>query len=73
MFSMIETRPDIAFATLVASQFTKNVASQFTKNPSHQHIKVVKTIFQYLKGSKKQKITYGSQKELLVQRYIDFD
>lgn len=65
IFSMVETRLDIAFAT--------SVASQFIKNPSHQYTKVVKTIFQYLKGSKKQKITYGSQEELLVQGYIDFD
>ena len=44
MFSMVETRPDIAFATLIASQFAKN--------PGHQHTKAVKTILQYLKGSR---------------------
>ncbi len=36
MFSMVETRPDIAFAT--------SIASCFAKNPGHQHIKAVKTI-----------------------------
>lgn len=35
MFSMVETRPDIAFAT--------SVASRFSKNPSHQHVEAVKT------------------------------
>lgn len=36
MFSMVETRPDIAFAT--------SVVSRFAKNPSHQHAEAVKTI-----------------------------
>ena len=45
IFSMVETRPDIAFATFVASCFVKNLG--------HQHTEVVKTILQYLKGSNK--------------------
>lgn len=44
MFSIVKTRPDIAYAT--------SVASCFAKNPSHQHIKTAKTIFQYLKDSR---------------------
>ncbi len=36
MFWMVETRPDIAFATLVVSRFAKN--------PSRQHQEAVKTI-----------------------------
>ena len=44
MFSMVEPRPDIAFATAVASCFSKN--------PSHQHTEAVKSILKYLKGSK---------------------
>ncbi len=36
IFSMVETRPDVTFATLVASQFAKN--------SGHQHMEVVKTI-----------------------------
>lgn len=50
MFSIVKTRPDITFAI--------SLVSQFAKNPSHQHNKVVKTIFKYLKGSKHQGITY---------------
>ena len=65
MFSMVETRPDIAFATLLASRFAKN--------PGHQHTKAVKTILQYLKGSKDQGIMYGGQEELLVEGYSDFN
>ena len=44
MFSMVETRPDITYAT--------SVASCFAKNPSHQHTEAVKIILQYLKGSR---------------------
>ena len=44
MFSIVETRPDIAFAT--------SVTAQFVKNSGHQHIEAVKIILQYFKGSK---------------------
>ncbi len=36
IFSMVETRPDIAFATSIASRFAKNLG--------HQHTEAVKTI-----------------------------
>lgn len=64
-FSMVETRPDIAFAT--------SVASRFAKNPSHQHTEAVKTILRYLKGSRDQGITYGGQSKLKVEGYSDSD
>ena len=44
MFSMVETRPDVAIATSVASCFAKNLG--------HQHMEAVKTILRYLKGSR---------------------
>lgn len=50
MFSMVETRPDIAFAT--------SVASDFAKNPSHLHSEAVKTILKYFKGPKNQAIVF---------------
>ena len=65
MFSMVETRPDIAFAT--------SVASRFAKNPGHQHTEAVKTILRYLKGSNERGITYGGQSKLLVEGYSDSD
>lgn len=51
MFSIVETRPDITFAT--------SVVAWFTKNPGHQYIKVVKIVLQYLKSSKLREITFG--------------
>ena len=65
MFSIVETRPNIAFATSVASHFAKNQGYQYTE--------IVKTILQYLKGLNKQKITYGGQNKLLVEGYSDSD
>lgn len=61
MFSIVKTRPNITFATSIASCFAKNLG--------HQHTKAVKTILQYLKGSKKHEITYGGQNKLLVKEY----
>lgn len=65
IFSMVETRPDIAFAT--------SVVSRFAKNPGHQHTETVKTILRYLKGPRERGITYGGQQELLVEGYSDSD
>lgn len=65
MFSMVETRPDIVFATSIASRFAKNLG--------HQHTEAVKTILRYLKGSRERGITYGGQNKLLVEEYSDSD
>ena len=65
MFSILETRPDISFAT--------SVASRFAKNPGHQHTEAVKTILRYLKGSRERGITYGGQDKLLVEGYSESD
>ena len=44
IFLMIEIRPDIVFATLIARCFAKN--------PSYQYIKAIKSILQYLNRSR---------------------
>lgn len=64
IFSIIETRLDIAFAT--------SVVSRFRKNPSYTHIESVKTILKYLKRTKKQGIIYG-QGTLAIERYSNSD
>lgn len=51
MFSMIETRPDIAFFT--------SVANRFVKNPSYIYTEAVKIILKYLKETKDCGIIYG--------------
>lgn len=67
MFSMVETRPNIAFAI--------SVVSQFAKNSSYQHSKAMKTILQYLKATRDIGITYGEEQgeDLIIKRYSNSD
>ena len=69
MFSMVETRPDIAFATSVISRFAKNSSRQYTE--------AVKTIMRYLKAIRSVGITYGGEnrggRDLTIKRYSDSD
>lgn len=67
MFSMVETRPNIAFAT--------SIVSRFAKNPSRQHTEVIKTILRYLKATKMAGIMYGGNKDgdLTIKAYSDSD
>ena len=66
MISMVETRPDIAFAN--------SVISRFAKNPSDQYSKAVKTIFQYLKATKETRIIYSEEQggDLTIKKYSNF-
>ncbi len=59
MFSMVETRPDIAFPSVVEARFAKN--------PSHTHTEAVKTIFCYLKKLINREITYGGKEKLFIE------
>lgn len=59
MFSIVETRPDIAYVMSVTSRFAKNL--------SYQHTKTVKIILQYLKGLRDQEIIYGREKNLTLK------
>ncbi len=66
IFSIVETRPDIAFATSVVSRFAKNL--------SQQHTKAVKTIMRYLKATKTVGIMYGNGEgsgDLIIKGYSD--
>lgn len=61
MFSIVETRPNIAFATSITSCFAKNLG--------HQYTRAIKIILHYLKGLREWGITYGGQNKLLVEGY----
>ncbi len=65
MFSMVETRPDIAFAISIASHFAKNL--------SHKYTEAVKTILRSIKCLKQQGINYRGQDKLIVKGYSDSD
>ncbi len=66
IFSIVETRPDITFAT--------SVVSRFAKNPSHHHTEAVKTIMQYLKAICTLGITYGGdERDLIIKGLSNSD
>lgn len=51
IFSILEMRSDITFTTLVIVGFVKYL--------SHQHIKELKTVLQYLTDLRKQEINFN--------------
>lgn len=63
IFLILETRPNIAFAILVASRFVKN--------PRSQNTEVIKTILQYFKDFREREIIYDDQEKLLIEGYSD--
>lgn len=63
IFSIVETRLDLAFVILVVSKFAKNLSRQLTK--------AVKIIFQYFKRLKNRDITYRDHNKLYFKKYLD--
>ena len=61
---MIETRPDIAFAT--------SIVSRHAKNPEKTHIEAVKIILRYLDVTKNRDIIFDED-DLKIVDYSDFD
>ena len=51
MYAMLGTRPDIAFAV--------SVVSRFASNPNDHHMKAVKRIFRYLRGTIDLELTFS--------------
>ena len=64
MYAAIATRPDIAFAV--------SLLSQFLNNPGEAHWQAVKRIFRYLKGTCNLTLTYGLEWHELLG-YTDAD
>ena len=64
MYVMVCTRLDIAYAV--------GVVSRFLSNPGRLHWEVVKWIMRYLRGTFKLKLTFGSEKPVLIG-YTDSD
>lgn len=65
MFSIVKTRPDIAYIISVISRFAKNLL--------HLYSKAVKTIFCYLKTTRNIGFTYGGKQggDLIISGYSD--
>lgn len=64
LYCSIISRPDISFAV--------NYLSRFNANPMISHMKCVKRIFQYLKGTKSSGIMYNGDTNLMVYSDSDF-
>ena len=63
MYAMLGSRPDIAYAV--------GLVSQFSTNPDNEHWGAVKHIFRYLAGTKGMGILYGSENNCM--GYSDSD
>jgi hypothetical protein len=64
MYAATSTRPDIAFAV--------SILSQFMRNPGRVHWEAVKEVIRYLKGTASVKLTLGGKPEGL-EAYVDSD
>jgi len=65
MYLMIGTRPDLAAAV--------GVISRHLDNPTEEHVKAVKRIFRYLKGTTDYCLTYTKSTSLTLTGYVDAD
>jgi Reverse transcriptase (RNA-dependent DNA polymerase) len=59
------TRPDISFAV--------GVASRFKEDPKHSHLKVVKRILRYIKGTEDLGLHYTKTNKFELTGYVDSD
>ncbi|KAM2676504.1 hypothetical protein EV1_003163 [Malus domestica] len=65
MYTMICTRPDIAYAV--------SITSRYQSNPGSEHWAAVKTVLKCLRRTKDMFLVYGGAAELLVEGYTDAD
>lgn len=65
MIYLAHTRPDIAFAV--------SVVSQFMHNPKEMHLKAVYRILQYLKGTPRRRILFKKGGSMTLEAYADVD
>jgi hypothetical protein len=59
------TRPDIAFSV--------GVTSRYMSDPRHSHLKAVKMIMRYLKGTKDLRMFYSKSDNFELTGYVDSD
>ena len=65
MYLAVGTRPDICFAV--------SYISRFLENPNNSHVKAVKRIFKYIRGTLKLGIFYDCNLKLRLNCYSDAD
>ncbi len=65
MYTMTQTRPDIAYAV--------STLSQFAHNPNDTHWKALKRVFRYVRGTLDVVVEYKSSEQLELLGYSDSD
>ncbi|KAL1189497.1 Retrovirus-related Pol polyprotein from transposon TNT 1-94 [Cardamine amara subsp. amara] len=65
MYSMIGTRPDLAYPV--------GIISRFMSKPIKEHWLGVKWVLRYIKGTLKMKLCYGKGSEFILRGYCDSD
>ena len=65
MYTMVAIRPVLAYVVLVVNWYMLN--------PRWKHLKAVKHIFSYLRGTKDAQSTFGSENLIEVESYTDSD
>ena len=65
MYTMVTTRPNLAY--------TIRVVSRYMSNPRWKHWEAIKNIFRYRKGTEDVQLTFGSEDLAEVEGYIDSD
>jgi len=65
MYATTATRPDIAYAI--------GVLSQYNHDPSNKHMTALKRVFRYLNGTKDWRLRSGGEKESALRCYVDSD
>lgn len=65
MYSMVGTRPDLAYAI--------GMVCRFMSNPIKIHWQAVKWVLRYVRGSTKMKLSYRKESQFIVKGYCDAD
>jgi len=65
MYSMIGTRPDLAYSL--------GVISRFMSKPFKDHWQAVKWVLRYMRGTEKKKLCFRKQEDFLLRGYCDSD
>lgn len=65
MYSMIGTRPDLAYSVILVCRFMSK--------PLKEHWQAVKWILRYIKGSLNRNLCYRSEGEFVIKGYCDSD
>lgn len=65
MYSMIGTRPNLAYPV--------GVISRFISKPLKEHCQAAKWVLRYMRGTKKNKLCFRKQDDFMIRGFCDYD